>query len=495
MHRLQSKMASRAPFLEPSSLMEVFKLLDKDGSGKLNGAEVQEMFNTMCGRPVEVSNGQDEYSLRQFRDSVERLDGQYPQFQIAVNLMKYLKENRADEPDPDPACAANCEKLFGVLDADGTGELELKELFNMFKFLGLQVEQLVETYTDHANISGPEELQQVLQEMSEKYPTVNIPEKVVEFLGDAAYAGGKPDTEGADGPPADPPAGGAGKKKALLVGINYRGHGSELGGCINDVVNQKAALMEHFEFAEEDIMMLTEDEDESNWPKKARIQEGFAWLLDGAEEGDELVFQYSGHGSQCADRTSEEPDGKNECICPLDCQEGPWPDYVILDNEIYTTFYENLPSGVKCICIFDCCHSGTVADLQCTRAISFEPEDQSRWLQPNEEEQAELQSKGEEKAEASRQVAERGSSDGSKTLWTFSGCQDNQTSADATLDGLRQGAFTWAFIKALVELGWKARYEDILQLVRKNLKDRFTQIPALSTTTDEHFRLWYLDKE
>ena len=34
-------------------------------------------------------------------------------------------------------------------------------------------------------------------------------------------------------------------------------------------------------------------------------------------------------------------------------------------------------------------------------------------------------------------------------LWVFSGCQDDQTSADAHVEGIYQGAFTWALLKAL----------------------------------------------
>ena len=34
-------------------------------------------------------------------------------------------------------------------------------------------------------------------------------------------------------------------------------------------------------------------------------------------------------------------------------------------------------------------------------------------------------------------------------LWVYSGCQDDETSADAHVEGIYQGAFTWALIKAL----------------------------------------------
>lgn len=495
MNRIQSRFAAKAHFMESATLMEVYKLMDKDGSGHINAGEVQEMFNTICGTEVEATGFQESFSLSEFRDLVELVSRTYPQYNVAGNLVQYLKDNRTEEPDPDELCMENCEKLFTILDNDGAGELDVMEVWRMFKFLGMDAASLIEAFEERGSIGSAEDFQSLLKEMNEKFPGKNIPDRVVEFLGDAAAAGGKPDTSEADGKPDPPePEEAGGTRKALLVGINYIGKNGELGGCINDVRNQMAVLMEQFGFQEENILLLTEDQDDDEkLPTGANMRRGFEWLFDGVSAGDELFFQYSGHGSQCADRTGDESDGKNECLCPLDCQDGPWPEYVILDNEINTTFHENLPEGVKCICVFDCCHSATVADLQCTRAFSFEPEeaDSSRFLQPSEEEQEAL-----DNAPAGpRQVASRGDSEPDKQLWTFSGCQDNQTSADATIDGLRQGALTWGLIKALKENGFSARYEDLLAATRANLKDRFTQVPALSTTSEDNFQRYYMSPQ
>jgi len=256
------------------------------------------------------------------------------------------------------------------------------------------------------------------------------------------------------------------------------------------VRNQLQVLTEHFGFERENIMLLTEDQDDDDVrPTKARIQEGFRWLFDGAQEGDELFFQYSGHGSQCPDSTGQEPDGKNECICPVDCQDGPWPDYVILDNEIYDTFYGGLPEGVRCICIFDCCHSGTIADLQCTREFSFEEADKPRYMQPPDDVAAALEST----EPGERAVKDRSETEPNKKMWTFSGCQDNQTSADATINGQRQGALTWGLTSSLEECGYHCSYLELLTAARSKLKGKYTQIPALSTTCEEYYQRPYLE--
>jgi hypothetical protein len=43
---------------------------------------------------------------------------------------------------------------------------------------------------------------------------------------------------------------GQGRKRALLIGINYIGSSNQLNGCINDVANIKSFLIQRFDFKE-----------------------------------------------------------------------------------------------------------------------------------------------------------------------------------------------------------------------------------------------------
>merc|ERR1711920_1073482 len=83
-----------------------------------------------------------------------------------------------------------------------------------------------------------------------------------------------------------------------------------------------------------------------------------------------------------------------------------------------------------------------------------------------------------------------------KLVWTLSGCQDNQTSADATIKGVRQGAMTWSLLESLEESGdgpWHARYDRLLTSMKKKLKDKgFSQIPGMATTDQALFNRYYL---
>merc|ERR1719215_432597 len=79
-----------------------------------------------------------------------------------------------------------------------------------------------------------------------------------------------------------------------------------------------------------------------------------------------------------------------------------------------------------------------------------------------------------------------------KMVWVYSGCQDEQTSADAYEEGQYQGAFSWAFRKAMEEHRWSMRHGPLLVSIRDILRPRYTQIPALSTTSGEYYKRYYL---
>lgn len=280
---------------------------------------------------------------------------------------------------------------------------------------------------------------------------------------------------------------GTSKRRALLVGINYVGSNNELRGCVNDVRTQKQSLMRHYGFQEREIRILTEDQPKDLWPNKANIEAGLRWLYTGAAAGDLLFFAYSGHGSQVRG-----PSGVAQCICPVDCLEKPWPGSVMLDTEIHQLFFEPLPVGCKAIAIFDCCHSGTVANLGVTRDIS--PSTGGvRYMAPP----AELQvAPADEQRTLSgvHRMVNSGKVSKDHQLWVLSGCQDSQTSADAYCDGMYQGAFTWGMERALAADGWHLKYSELLDEIRKALKGGgYEQMPELSTTHAGYLDDWFMD--
>eukprot|EP00833_Pecoramyces_ruminatium_P000890 jgi/Orpsp1_1/1174922/evm.model.c7180000051971.1 len=98
-----------------------------------------------------------------------------------------------------------------------------------------------------------------------------------------------------------------GNKKALFIGINYKGTKAELRGCINDVRNVSELFCRKFNF--NNCLYLTdEQQDPKKKPTYENIIEGMKWLVQGAKSGDSLFFHYSGHGGTAKDTDGDEVD-------------------------------------------------------------------------------------------------------------------------------------------------------------------------------------------
>jgi hypothetical protein len=151
-----------------------------------------------------------------------------------------------------------------------------------------------------------------------------------------------------------------GRRKALLIGINYIGQKGELRGCINDVHNVSTYLSQNFGYARDDMVILTDDQSNPmSRPTKENITRAMHWLVRGVQPNDSLFFHYSGHGGQTADTSGDEEDGNDEVIYPVDFTQAGH----IVDDEMHSIMVAPLPPGVRLTAIFDSCHSGSALDL------------------------------------------------------------------------------------------------------------------------------------
>lgn len=98
-----------------------------------------------------------------------------------------------------------------------------------------------------------------------------------------------------------------GKRKALLIGINYAGTKSALKGCWNDVDNILNFLTTRGNYKKQDIVILTDrDQNPRSRPTRANMTTAMHWLVSGARPGDALFFHYSGHGGQAPAHDGDE---------------------------------------------------------------------------------------------------------------------------------------------------------------------------------------------
>jgi hypothetical protein len=86
-----------------------------------------------------------------------------------------------------------------------------------------------------------------------------------------------------------------GRRKALLIGINYFNQRGQLRGCINDVRNMSAYLVENSGYKREDMVILTDDQQNPmSQPTRQNILRAMHWLVKDARPNDSLFFHYSG---------------------------------------------------------------------------------------------------------------------------------------------------------------------------------------------------------
>jgi hypothetical protein len=253
-------------------------------------------------------------------------------------------------------------------------------------------------------------------------------------------------------------------KLALCVGINdYPGTGSDLSGCVNDA-NDWAETLRGRGFS---VGQLLDAEATGD-----AIRAGMRGLLDQAGSGDVVVITYSGHGTWVPDQDGDEPDGRDEALCPYDIRTaGP-----LLDDELFTIFSERA-RGTRVVLISDSCHSGTVARL--APATSGTSDRLVRFLPP-----AHFLAK--EEIEVARRIPRVYRGRPRQSALLLAGCQDIEYSYDAVFGGRPNGAFTYVALAALRSLPAEATYRDWMAAIAAKLPSvDYPQTPGLSGSSTQ----------
>jgi hypothetical protein len=249
------------------------------------------------------------------------------------------------------------------------------------------------------------------------------------------------------------------KYTALLVGIDYKRTKYKLNGCINDV-NSISEFLISKNVPSNKICKLTDDT--AVKPTKINIINYFTKLLSDASIGDQLVFFYSGHGSNVVN-TSQNVDTEplDDVLFTIDLNH-------IIDDDLNEIIQKNLKPGVSLFVLFDCCHSGTMLDLKYNYPID---------------------------SSVTNVNVDNSSSDTKSNVYYISGCKDDQTSLETFINSKSQGAMTWAFLETVKNYP-NASWSSLIVNIRENLKKyQFLQIPQFSTGLScDVNSLWCLSK-
>ncbi|PKA46679.1 Metacaspase-6 [Apostasia shenzhenica] len=246
-------------------------------------------------------------------------------------------------------------------------------------------------------------------------------------------------------------------KKAVLIGCNYPGTKAELHGCINDVHRMRSLLIDRFGFAASDITVLIDTDESYVRPTGANIRRSINSLVRSGRAGDHLFIHFSGHGTRLPIQSGERDNtGYHECIVPCDMN-------LIPDKE-FRLYADKVPAGCRLTVIADCCNSGGL--IENVKEQIGESSIDHEQNHTTETEQAEVtirglhhstvieilkQRTGEElhHQETSKEEEDGGFGRKGADLPTpaagrgilISGCQSDQTAADAKPAMTSEGAF------------------------------------------------------
>lgn len=291
-------------------------------------------------------------------------------------------------------------------------------------------------------------------------------------------------------------------KRAFLVGINqFTRPDWALRGCVNDSQSMRQLLSELYGFSDTELRVLN-DADATN----KNIRDGLSWLFsDYSGDGKDVrLFHFASHGTQVADSTSDEGDKLDEVIVPHDHS---WTNP--MKDDVLRGFFDAVPDNVSFTFLADCCHSGSInkvvyppevvdvrerfidppdeMTMRIARIKLQQQEEEENWLAPRLAEERGERSFREwldvrEKIKSQLLARFRRESQGkvavTKPQILLAACRDEQTAADAFIDGTHRGAFTWSINAAIRESNGNISYGDLV-LRSATLLQNYTQDPQL----------------
>src|SRR5262245_46089463 len=116
--------------------------------------------------------------------------------------------------------------------------------------------------------------------------------------------------------------------KAVIVGINAYPT-APLAGCVNDA-RDVIDYLSQLGARAENVAAIYDGQ-----ATKAAIITALRDMVSASSPGDHLLFHYSGHGSQVKSADLHEPDGLDECLCPVNFSFQ-YPETAFRDNELAT---------------------------------------------------------------------------------------------------------------------------------------------------------------
>ncbi|CAE7424281.1 MCA1 [Symbiodinium sp. CCMP2592] len=250
----------------------------------------------------------------------------------------------------------------------------------------------------------------------------------------------------------------AGRRKALVIGCSYFESNTPLKGAINDAWNVLSLLRHTLQISESQVRFIVDGTRSCPMPPQRRptaatIAEGLQWLAADTLPGDEVFLYFAGYGALL-------PHGVGSfeaCLVPIDyaaLKSGGGDStggYRLVPLTEVSQALSKLPAGCKATVVLDCCHSSLPGVGSKPQPAMFQ------WAQMQPAAFAGMDEMADARARRlvlpsiplrAPQAIEVPAIECSLTC--YSACHQAQWCGELPIEGVVQGAFTWAWVKAMV---------------------------------------------
>lgn len=149
--------------------------------------------------------------------------------------------------------------------------------------------------------------------------------------------------------------------RALVIGLDYTySPGHEL-TCTKDAqvivtMCERAGV--------QDISVVTDKHlGKPGFPTRVHVLQHIREVAGRCRPGDWFFFFFAGHGVNVPDKSGDELDGVDEAFVTPDKEGGLTEKAVLVDDDFARALDHYVPEDVRILCVCDCCHSGTICDI------------------------------------------------------------------------------------------------------------------------------------
>ncbi len=264
-------------------------------------------------------------------------------------------------------------------------------------------------------------------------------------------------------------------RHALLVGVSHspwilknpvpKSQYQRLESCTKDVDLMRAALVENFDFAGDNIQVLIDGQ-----ATQAAILEAMDEIARRTGDGDVVFFYFAGHGSGMRD--PRDPTRKLATIAPFDTGRAPAANRDI-PNLVFDRWVQRLNDKTPNVTlIFDCCHSAELGRdpfSRPVRGVEHDPRPITE-LFGDAQVPAFFSATGTEKPEPAPQPMMRsGWLPLGRRAVVVGACRSDELSweirRESGLDTFHYGPLTYHLAQAFTALGPGATWRDVLERV------------------------------